>query len=81
MKIANLNWEPNDGEGSIKLTEYFLEGYWVMQADALLDCIVDLQNCYNFLLTSHNAIRCQADVVRWAEAKNSTEMPKLDGQL
>ena len=56
MKLASLSFT-SAGEGKVKLSREFLEANWVVQADSLQDWIVDLQDLYNQLLTTHEPIR------------------------
>lgn len=45
-----LQWEPNNGVGSVKFPKGFDEQHWITKADALNDWIVKLTEKYNALL-------------------------------
>ena len=51
MKLIELHWDNNKGEGHVKYTKAFDEAHIVVQWDMLQDCIVDLQDKYDALLT------------------------------
>jgi hypothetical protein len=51
MKLIDLHWNNNKGEGSVKYTQTFNEAHIVVQLDMLQDCIADLQDKYDSLLT------------------------------
>ncbi len=51
MRLIYLNWDNNMGEGSVTFTKEFNEAHLVVQLDMLQDCIVDLTDKYNALLT------------------------------
>ena len=50
MKLIDLHWNDNKGEGSVKYTKAFNEAHIVTQLDMLQDCIVDLTDKYDALL-------------------------------
>ena len=50
MKLIDLHWNNNKGEGYVKYTKAFEEAHIVLQLDMLQDCIVDLEDKYNSLL-------------------------------
>jgi hypothetical protein len=50
MKLIDLHWNDNKGEGHVKYTKAFNEAHIVVQLDMLLDCIVDLRDKYDALL-------------------------------
>lgn len=50
MRLINLYWNDNKGEGRVAYTKEFNEAHIVVQLDMLQDCIVDLQDKYNALL-------------------------------
>jgi hypothetical protein len=50
MKMIELHWNDNEGEGVVKYSKTFNESHFVMQLDMLRDCIFDLQNKYNEFL-------------------------------
>ena len=50
MKLIDLHWNNNKGEGHVKYTKAFEEAHIVLQLDMLQDCIVDLEEKYNSLL-------------------------------
>jgi len=52
MKLIDLHWNNNKGEGSVKYSKDFNEAHIVVQLDILQDCIVDLQDKYDELLAS-----------------------------
>ena len=49
MKLIDLHWNDNKGEGSVKYSKAFDEAHIVVQMDMLQDCIVDLQDRYDSL--------------------------------
>jgi len=51
MRLISLNWSDNTGEGSVKYTEEFNDALWIMQLDMLKDCIGDLTDRYNAILS------------------------------
>lgn len=53
MKIATLTWSYVKGEGTATTTSEFAEADVVVQLDALVDCIADLQRIYNEHLAAH----------------------------
>jgi hypothetical protein len=50
MRLINLNWNENKGEGVVKYTKQFDEAHIILQLDMLQDCIFDLTEKYNSLL-------------------------------
>ena len=52
MKLIELHWNNLKGEGHVKYTKTFEEAHWVVRADMLQDCIVDLQDKYSSLLST-----------------------------
>jgi len=52
MKLIDLHWNNNKGEGSVKYSKDFNEAHIVVQLDMLQDCLVDLQDKYDELLAS-----------------------------
>lgn len=50
MKLIDLHWNNNAGEGHVKYTKTFNEAHYVLQLDMLQDCIVCLTDKYNELL-------------------------------
>ena len=50
IKLIELYFDDNEGEGSVKYTKIFNEAHIVIQLDMLNDCIVDLQDKYDALL-------------------------------
>jgi hypothetical protein len=55
MRLIHLNWNNIKGEGSVTYTKIFNEAHIVVQLDMLQDCIVDLTDKYNSLLSPPNA--------------------------
>lgn len=55
MRLVHLNWNNNKGEGSVSYSKAFNEAHIVVQLDMLQDCIVDLTDKYNSLLSSDAA--------------------------
>jgi hypothetical protein len=51
MRLISLNWSDIKGEGSVSYSKDFNEAHIVVQLDMLQDCIVDLQDKYDALLT------------------------------
>ena len=51
MKLITLHWDNNVGEGRVKYAKAFDESHFILQLDILLDCIHDLQEKYDALLT------------------------------
>ena len=51
MKLITLHWDDNAGEGRVKYTKLFDESHFILQLDILVDCIYDLQEKYDALLT------------------------------
>jgi hypothetical protein len=51
MKMIDLNWSDIKGEGSVKYSKTFNEAHIIVKLDMLVDCIYDLQEKYNSLLT------------------------------
>jgi hypothetical protein len=51
MRLISLNWNDNKGVGSVSFSKTFNEAHIVVQLDMLQDCIADLQDKYNSLLT------------------------------
>jgi hypothetical protein len=49
--FIQLRWDDNKGEGEIKKVPYFDEIHVVTKLDFLQDCIVDLSDLYDSLLT------------------------------
>ena len=52
MYLIHLDWNNNKGEGSVRYTKIFDEAGWVTQADMLQDCIFELTEKYNSILTT-----------------------------
>ena len=50
MKLIDLHWNDNKGEGRVRYTKEFNEAHIVTQLDMLQDCIVDLIDKYDALL-------------------------------
>ena len=55
MRLIHLNWNNIKGEGSVTYTKIFKEAHIVVQLDMLQDCIVDLTDKYESLLSPPNA--------------------------
>lgn len=51
MKLIELHWDNNAGEGSVKYTKAFNESHFILQLDMLQDCIYDLSAKFEELLT------------------------------
>ncbi len=51
MRLIDLNWSNIKGEGSVSYTKDFKEADVMVQLDMLQDCIVDLTDKYNSLLS------------------------------
>lgn len=51
MKLIELHWDNNIGEGVVKFKKEFDEAHFVTQLDMLQDCIYELTEKYNSLLT------------------------------
>ena len=51
MRLISLDWSDNTGEGSVKYTKEFNDALWIMQLDMLKDCIGDLTDRYNAILS------------------------------
>jgi hypothetical protein len=51
MKLIELHWDNNAGEGSVRYSKTFNESHFILQLDMLQDCIFDLTNKYEELLT------------------------------
>ena len=51
MKLIELHWDNNAGEGSVKYTKAFNESHFILQLDMLQDCIYDLSAKFEALLT------------------------------
>ena len=51
MRLISLNWSDYTGEGSVKYTTAFNEAHWITQLDMLKDCIGDLTDRYNAILS------------------------------
>lgn len=51
MKLIELHWDNNIGEGVVKFKKEFDEAHFVKQLDMLQDCIYELTEKYNSLLT------------------------------
>jgi len=51
MRLISLNWSDIKGEGSVSYSKDFNEAHIVVQLDMLQDCIVDLQDKYDALLS------------------------------
>jgi len=47
MKLIDLHWNTNKGEGCVKYTKAFEKEDWIVQLDMLQDCIFDLTEKYN----------------------------------
>jgi len=54
MRFVNLDWNYNKGEGAVKYTEAFDDADWITKLDMLKDCLFDLTNKYNSLLTKED---------------------------
>ena len=52
MKLIELHWNRLKGEGYVKYTKTFEEADWIVRADMLQDCIVDLEDKYSSLLST-----------------------------
>jgi len=50
MKLIDLHWNSNAGEGRVKYTKVFEESHFIVQLDMLQDCIADLVDRYNEIL-------------------------------
>jgi hypothetical protein len=57
MRLIHLNWNDHKGEGSVTYTKEFNEAHVVLQWDMLQDCIYDLTNKYNELLTDPESLK------------------------
>ena len=51
MRLIHLNWSYIKGEGSVSYTKNFNDAHVVDQLDMLKDCISDLKDKYNSLLS------------------------------
>lgn len=51
MKLIDLHWSDNKGEGSVKYTKAFDEAHVIVQLDMLQDVIFDLTEKYKSLLS------------------------------
>ena len=51
MRLISLNWSDIKGEGSVSYSKDFNEAHIVVQLDMLQDCIADLQDKYDALLS------------------------------
>ena len=51
MRLISLNWSDYTGEGSVKYTTAFNEAHWITQLDMLKDCIGDLTDRYDAILS------------------------------
>ena len=49
--LIQLRWDDNEGEGTIKKAPYFDELHVVTKLDFLQDCIAELNDLYDGLLT------------------------------
>ena len=49
--LIQLRWDDNKGEGEIKKVPYFDEIHVVTKLDFLQDCIAELKDLYDCLLT------------------------------
>ena len=56
MRLIDLHWYNNKGEGGVKYSKFFNEAHIVVQLDMLQDCIVDLTDKYNDLLAKPDPI-------------------------
>jgi hypothetical protein len=52
MKLIELHWNDNKGEGFVKFVNGFDQMHFVTKLDMLQDCIIDLQDKYNEILTA-----------------------------
>lgn len=52
MKLIELHWNDNTGEGFVKFVKVFDEMHFVTKLDMLQDCILDLKDKYNSILTT-----------------------------
>jgi len=51
MRLISLHWSNNTGEGSVKYTTAFNEEDCITQLDMLKDCIGDLTDRYDAILS------------------------------
>jgi hypothetical protein len=51
MKLIDLHWNDNTGEGRVKFSKAFEDAHIVVKLDMLVDCIFVLTNKYDGLLT------------------------------
>lgn len=51
MKLIDLHWSYNKGEGRVKYTKEFDEADNIVKLDMLQDVIADLKDKYNSLLS------------------------------
>jgi hypothetical protein len=52
MKLVELHWNDNKEEGFVKFVKGFDEINFVTKLDMLKDCIYDLEEKYNSILTT-----------------------------
>jgi hypothetical protein len=52
MKLIELHWNDNTGEGVVKFVKGFDEINFVTKLDMLKDCIFELEEKYNSILTT-----------------------------
>ncbi len=52
MKLIELHWDNNIGEGVVKFAKGFDEIHFVTKLDMLQDCIAELTEKYNSILTA-----------------------------
>jgi hypothetical protein len=57
MKLIELHWSDNKGEGRVRYTNEFMEAHIVTQLDMLQDCIFDLTNKYDEILNSPEPLK------------------------
>ena len=56
MRLISLNWSDIKGEGSVSYSKDFNEAHIVVRLDMLQDCIADLQDKYDSLLSQPECI-------------------------
>lgn len=69
MRFINLNWSYTKGEGAVKYTEAFDDADQITKLDFLKDCLYDLTNKYNSLLTKTDK-RTQKELVNTENSCN-----------
>lgn len=57
MKLINLNWSYHKGEGNVGYTKDFYKANRIVQLDLLQDCIFDLTNKYDEILSSPDTLK------------------------